>query len=92
MLLLIGYEQWRGISFLGDHFSVVEIGGKFYGIVPICVGSAFLVLCLCVLVCGRKLFFCYCVEILLVFHKGTDALAEVTDLDADIPQEGAACP
>ena len=26
------------------------------------------------------------------FHEGTDALSEVTDLDADIPQEGADCP
>ena len=34
----------------------------------------------------------YCVESVIVFHEGTDALDEVTDLDADIPQEGAACP
>ena len=39
-----------------------------------------------------KLFFWYCVEILLVCHEGADALDEVTDLDADIPQEGAAHP
>ena len=31
----------------------------------------------------------YCVESVIVFHEGTDALAEVTDLDVDIPQEGA---
>ena len=35
---------------------------------------------------------CYYIESLLVCHEGTDALAEVTDLDVDIPQEGAAHP
>ena len=34
----------------------------------------------------------YCVEGVVIFHEGTDALAEVTDLDVDIPQEGAAFP
>ena len=29
----------------------------------------------------------YCVEVGVIFHEGTDALAEVTELDADIPQE-----
>ena len=29
---------------------------------------------------------------MIVCHEGTDALVEVTDLDVDIPQEGAACP
>ena len=29
---------------------------------------------------------------MVIFNEGTDALAEVTDLDADITQEGAACP
>ena len=37
-----------------------------------------------------NLCFCYCVESLIDFNKGTDSLAEVTDLNADIPQEGAA--
>ena len=37
-------------------------------------------------------YFWYFLEIVIVFHEGTDALAEVTDLDVDIPQEGAACP
>ena len=37
-------------------------------------------------------YFWYCVENVIVFHEGTDALAEVTDLDEDIPQGGAACP
>ena len=27
----------------------------------------------------------------MIFHEGTDALADVTDLDEDIPQESAAC-
>ena len=34
----------------------------------------------------------YCVESVLVCHEGTDALAKVTELDADIQQEGADCP
>ena len=29
---------------------------------------------------------------MVVCREGTDALAEFTDLNADIPQEGAACP
>ena len=37
-------------------------------------------------------YFWNCVEDVIICHKGTDALAKVTDLDADIPQEGAACP
>ena len=39
-----------------------------------------------------KLYFWYCVESVIVCHEGTGALAEVTDLGVDIPQEGAACP
>ena len=37
-------------------------------------------------------YFWYCVEILLVCHEVTDALAGVTDLETDILQEGSACP
>ena len=36
------------------------------------------------------LYFLYCVESVIVCHKVTDALAEVTDLDVDILQECAA--
>ena len=50
MFLLRGYEQLRGIYFLGYHFSVVERGRKLYVIILVCVGSTFVVLCLCVLV------------------------------------------
>ena len=39
-----------------------------------------------------NLYFQYCVEIVIVFHEGTDDLGEVPDLDANIPQEGAAFP
>ena len=39
-----------------------------------------------------NLYLWYCVEGAIGFHEGNDALAEVTDLDADIPQEGVACP
>ena len=34
----------------------------------------------------------YCVEGVVIFHEGTDALADVTYLDADIPQESTAFP
>ena len=37
-----------------------------------------------------NLYLWYCVEGVIFCPEGTDALAEVTDLDADIPQEGAA--
>ena len=37
-----------------------------------------------------NLYLWYCVKSLIVCHEFNDALAEVTDLDADIPQEGAA--
>ena len=29
---------------------------------------------------------------MIVSYEGTDALDEVTELDVDVPQEGAACP
>ena len=34
----------------------------------------------------------YCVEGVVICHEGTDALAEFTDLNADIPQESATFP
>ena len=37
-------------------------------------------------------YFWYFLESVIGCHKGTDALTEVTDLDVDILQEGAACP
>ena len=36
------------------------------------------------------LYLWYCREGVIACHEGSDALAEVTDLDADIPQESAA--
>ena len=54
MLLLRGSEQWRGVYFLGDHFSAVARGRKFYVIVLFCVGLAYVVRCFIVLVCGRQ--------------------------------------
>ena len=39
-----------------------------------------------------NLYFWYCVETVIGFHEVTDALDGVTDLDVNIPQEGAACP
>ena len=40
----------------------------------------------------ENLYFRYCVEDVIVFHEGNDALLEVTYLDADISPEGAAFP
>ena len=37
-----------------------------------------------------NLFFWYCLESVVFCHEGTDALAEFTELDEDIPQEGDA--
>ena len=37
-------------------------------------------------------YFWYCVEGVVICHEGTDNLADVPDLDADIPQESTACP
>ena len=34
----------------------------------------------------------YCVEVVIGCHEVNNALDDVTDLDDDIPQEGAACP
>ena len=59
---------------------------------PRFLGSAFVGLCCFVQVCGRRFYFWYCVECVTVCHEGSDALAGVTDQDADIPQEGSACP
>ena len=92
MLLLRVHEQWHGIYFLGDHFSTVAIGRKLYVLILVYLGSDFVGLCRFVLVCGTKLLFLVLCRRRNFFHEGTDALAEVTDLDAEIPQEGAACP
>ena len=37
-------------------------------------------------------YFWYCIEGVIGCPEGPDDFAEVTDLDADIRQEGAACP
>ena len=68
MLLLRVYEQWRGISFLGDHFSAVARGRKFCVIILVYLGASIVVLCRCVLVCGRQLLF-------LVFFIKCDCLS-----------------
>ena len=49
----------------------------------------YVVLSLCVL---DNLYFWYFVEGVIACHEGTNSLAEVTDLDADISEEGAAFP
>ena len=39
-----------------------------------------------------NLYFWYCLESVIVCHDITNDIAEVTGLDADIPQEAVACP
>ena len=90
MLLIRVYDQWRGISFLGDNFSAVLRGRKLYVIILVRLGSAFMGMCRRVLV--DNFYFWYFVESVIACHEGSDALAKVTDLDADIPEEGAAYP
>ena len=57
MFMLRVYEQWRGIYFLGDHFSVVSRGRKSCVLILVYLGSSFVGLCSCVLVCDRQLIF-----------------------------------
>ena len=57
MLMLIVYEQWYGISFLGDHSSVVARGKKMCVLILVYLGSDFVGLCRFVQVCGGKLIF-----------------------------------
>ena len=91
MLLLRLYEQWRGIYFFGDHFSALARGRKLCVLILVCLGSNLVGLC-CFSRCVVDDFYLwYCIEGVIVCNEGTDAFAEVTDLDADIPQEGAAC-
>ena len=63
MFLIRVYEQWHGISFLGENFSAVVRGRKLCVIILVYLGSAFVGLCRLVLVCGRKLIF------LVLFRK-----------------------
>ena len=52
-------------------------------------------MCFCVVFSwcvGDNIFFRYFIECLFVCHEGTDALAEIADLNLDIPQEGVTCP
>ena len=39
-----------------------------------------------------NLYLWYCLESVIVCHEGNDALDEDTEVDVDIPQEGAPCP
>ena len=92
MLLLRVYDQWRGISFLGDHFSAVARGRKLCVLILVCLGSASVDLCHFPRCVVDNLYLWYCVEGVIVGHEGTDDLAKVTDLYGDIPQEGATFP
>ena len=57
MLLLRVYEQWSGISFLGDHFGVVARGRELCVLIFVYLGFAFVGLCFSALLCGRQLIF-----------------------------------
>ena len=57
MLMLIVYEQWRGIYFLGGRFSAVARERKLFAPVLVCLVLAFVGLCRVVQVCGRRLLF-----------------------------------
>ena len=57
MLLLKVYEQWRGISVLGENFRAVERGRELCVVILIYLGSAFLSLCCRVMVCDGQLIF-----------------------------------
>ena len=92
MLLLGVSEKWCGFSFLGEHFCVVARGRKLYGIVPLCVGSSYVVWCCLVLTCGRQSLLRYCIEFLFVSHEVTDSISGISELGANIPQEGVAGP
>ena len=45
MFMLIVYEQWRGIPFLGDHFRAVERERKLCVLILVYLGSALVGLC-----------------------------------------------
>ena len=92
MLMLRVYDNWRSIYFLGDHLIKVSRGRKFCVLILVYLGSAFVGLCSFSRCVVDNLYFWYFVEGMIFCHEGTYALAEVTDLDADIPQEGADCP
>ena len=68
MLLLIVYEQWRGIYSLGEHFNVVARGRKFFVLILVYLGSTFLDMCSFPLMSVRQL-------ILLVFFRRRDWLS-----------------
>ena len=55
--MLIVYEQWRGISFLGGHFSSVARGRKLCVLILVCLVSVLVGLCRVVQVCRRRLLF-----------------------------------
>ena len=57
MFMIRVYEKWCGISFLGDHFSVIARWRKLCVLILVYLGSAFVVFCCSVLVCGKKLIF-----------------------------------
>ena len=69
MLLLRVYEQWRGISFLGDQFIVVARGRKLCVLILVYLVLASVGSCHFDLVCGRQLYFWYCLEGVIGCHN-----------------------
>ena len=92
MLLLRVYEKWRGISFLVDHFSAVARRRKLCVLILVHIGSVFVSMCCFYCCVVDNIYLWYCVEYVIFCHEVTDALAEVTKLDVDAPQEGPAFP
>ena len=61
-------------------------------LILVCLGSALVGLCRLSRWVVNNYYLWNIAEGVIVCHEGTNAFAEVTDLDADIPQEGVACP
>ena len=78
MLLFIGYEQWCDIFVLGDHFSAIGRGRKFYVVFLFSVGSYYVVLCCLVLVCGRRSLLPVCAYIFVWNSQSLFAKGECT--------------
>ena len=60
--------QWRGSSFLRDHFRTLARGRKLYFIVLFLVGSVCVVLCCLVLVCVIQYMFSLLYRMLVFFR------------------------
>ena len=92
ILLLRGSDQWHWSSLLGERFREVAIWRKF---VFLSSSSWIKTMWFSVVLYWRvvdNIYLWYCIECLFVSHEGTDTLDEVTEMDADITQEGISIP